>query len=400
MKSFLSITNTGITNSFSIYASGASLASTAGIREVRMNKVGANGPLRVLADGSRVLSLRVSVVSAATKPSLAIAGGAAGAYSDFRITGKLGSASIRITDNNTTVSTIGGAAISFNQLAAETGVVFTSSGDDLNSVGFGSDDFVKVEYIGGSGAAGMGGVAGVTIGGVGGADAIGTTRVAHANAANVRVNGTSVTPTGEFGTTVRYLADGYDVEIDLTTRGVGATGVHRFNTQIDQGIAGILGPGARSSDAIRYGVGNFTTANLGRGNGLNSGSIATGAAGLTAALGNKTLANDSVANIGSGGALSLASTRLNEAMGVVDRAVNQVVREQARLGTIQSNFMDAVARAEVTQGNVNAADADILGVDAAAEITNLVQAQVGVATATALSSQITTIQQTVLSMLR
>jgi flagellin-like hook-associated protein FlgL len=87
-------------------------------------------------------------------------------------------------------------------------------------------------------------------------------------------------------------------------------------------------------------------------------------------------------------------------MGVVDRAVKQVVREQARLGTIQSNFMDAVSRAEITQGNVNAADADILGVDAAAEITNLVQAQVGVSTATALSSQITTIQQTVLSMLR
>jgi flagellin-like hook-associated protein FlgL len=87
-------------------------------------------------------------------------------------------------------------------------------------------------------------------------------------------------------------------------------------------------------------------------------------------------------------------------MQVIDRAVKQVVKEQARLGTLQSNFMDAVARAEAAQGTINAADADILGVDAAAEITNLVQSQVGVSTATALTSQITGMQQTVLSMLR
>jgi flagellin-like hook-associated protein FlgL len=220
------------------------------------------------------------------------------------------------------------------------------------------------------------------------------------------INGTNVTLGGEFGTTARFLADGYDVEVDFTTNAVlgnAAADSTQVNARVDSGIAGLLGATGRSGDAVRYGIGAFTTENLGRGNGINSLTTrSTGGLGAasTTAAGNRVLGNDSVGNLSSGGPLSLKSARLTEAVQVIDRAVKQVVREQARLGTIQSNFIDSVSRAEVTQGNVNAADADILGVDAAAEITNLVQAQVGVSTATALSSQITQIQQTVLSLLR
>jgi len=401
MNGSYSIAANGSTQAFSIYASAASASSIAGIRAVRLNKIGSNGPVRALNDGSRILSITASISVVGTKGTLDLTAGAGGSYSDFRVTGKLGSATIRINSDAAAVADLGGSAVAFNQLAAETGVVLTSlagGGVSFTTVGAGSDDFIKVEFIGGSGA-------GASIGNVGGAGPVGEAQVSNARAAVALINGVSVTVGGEFGTTARYLDNGYDVEVDFSSAAVlGANfgGAGQINARVDGGIAGLLGPSARAGDAVRYGIGNFTTESLGRGNAINSLNDATGILGAatTTTAGNRVLGNDSVANLGSGGPLSLESARLTEAMQVIDRAVKQVVREQARLGTIQSNFMDSVNRAEVTQGNVNSADADILGVDAAAEITNLVQAQVGVSTATALSSQITGIQQTVLSMLR
>jgi len=409
MSGTRSIALNGTVTQFSVYTSARSFGGLNGIREVRVNKVGANGPIKTLNDGSRVLSLRVSLLSAvkATKGAMTLTGGAAGGFSEFRVTGKLGSATIRINSVATaaTLAGLGGVVSSFNQLAAETGVALVVSGavNYFTSVGAAADDFVKVEYLGGSQV--TGGANGATIGNVGGPGPVGETQISNGRAAVARINGTNVTLGGEFGTTAYYQENGFDVEIDFGSAAVlnvAATTSVQFNTRIDTGIAGLLGPNGQSGDAVRYGIGSFTTEDLGRGNGTNSMTTGRGSLGAasTTAAGNRVLGNDSVANLGSGGALSLESARLTEAMSVIDRAVKQVVKEQARLGTLQSNFMDSVARAEVTQGNVSAADADILGVDAAAEITNLVQSQVGVSTATALSSQITGIQQTVLSLLR
>jgi len=411
MTAVRSIAANGGQTLFSIDAGALSFgaANTDGIRAVRINKVGSNGPIRTLNDGSRVLSLRVSIRSAgkASRPSIAMTVGAAASFAEFRVTGKLGSATLRINSNAATLAQLGGTATAFNQLAAETGVVLTSgTGLRLTSVGGAADDFVKVELIAASTA-----VAGALFGGatgVGGLGPIGEALTQTARAGVATINGTNVTLGGEFGTTARYIENGYDVEIDFTPVAIfrnvaGAATTTRFNAKVDGGIAGLLGSTGSSGEVVRYGVGNFTTASLGRGNGINSvtrSSSGNIGAGSTTTAGNRVLANDSVANLGTGGALSLESARLTEAIQVIDRAVKQVVKEQARLGTLQSNFMDAVARAEAAQGNISTADADILGVDAAAEITNLVQSQVGVSTATALTSQITGMQQTVLSMLR
>jgi len=402
-----SIAANGGQTQFSINAGAISFggANTDGIRAVRINKVGANGPIRTLDDGSRVLSLRVSLRSTnrATRPSIRLTAGANGSFAEFRVTGKLGSATIRINSSANTVALIGGTATAFNQLAAETGVVLTSgAGPTLTTVGGGPDDFVKVELIAASTAA-----AGATFGNVGGLGPIGEAQTATARGGIATINGTTVNLGGEFGTTARLQENGYDIEIDFTPVAVfqnqqNAAITTRFNAKIDGGIGGLLGAGASSGESVRYGIGNFSTESLGRGNGINSVSrSSTGALAISALVGgNRVLGNDSVANLGSGGALSLESTRLTEALQVVDRATKQVVKEQARLGVLQANFMEAVSRAEAAQGNISTADADILGVDAAAEITNLVQSQVGVATATALSSQMTGVQQTVLSMLR
>ncbi len=379
---------TGTKTDFDVYVNGDELGQAAGLREVRVNKIGTGLQTIGADDGSRIMSFNVGIATAATRAEIAVTAAGAGEYADFRVTGQFGSAVFRVTDDAATMQS------SFNALAAETGVTF--DGTTLRTVGYGDDAFIKVEYLGGSGATAVVGNVGP-----GGTDVEGAIETAFATAATASINGTQVRLGGEFGTTARYLADGYDIEIDFTSQDV-------FDAALDQdvrvatadGVAGLLGASGRSADVVRYGIGNFSTESLGRGNGITTVTDATGAGNVDEATGSRVLANDSVGNLGSGGPLSLKSARTADAINTIDRAVAQVIKEQARLGTLQSNFIDSVARAEVAQGNVSAADADIVGVDAAAEITNLVQAQVGVSTATALSSQITSMQQNILSMLR
>jgi flagellin len=388
MKGFADIDAATLTKTdFDVYANGDELGAATGLREVRINKVGTGLPSGAADDGSRILSFQVGIATVATRAELAVALAGAGEYADFRVTGQFGSAVFRVSDDADAMQT------SFNALAAETGVTF--DGTDLRTVGFGDDAFIKVEFLGGTDGTAA------DVGGVGGGGVEGQIVTSFATAATANVNGQLVRLGGEFGTTARYLADGYDIEIDFTSQDVFAAGdTAEVRAALNDGVAGLLGASGRSSDVVRYGIGDFTTASLGRANGVTTVTDASGAGTVDETTGSRVLANDSIGNVGSGGPLSLKSARLSDALNTIDRAIGQVVKEQARLGSIQSNFMDAVGRAEVTQGNISAADADIVGVDAAAEITNLVQSQVGVSTATALSSQITAMQQNILSLLR
>jgi flagellin-like hook-associated protein FlgL len=119
-----------------------------------------------------------------------------------------------------------------------------------------------------------------------------------------------------------------------------------------------------------------------------------------ATTGGKLIDQASVADLKSGGTLSLNSGRLSDALRTIDSAIEQVIGEQTRLGTVQGNFIDAINRAEVQVGNLSSADADIIGVDAATEITNLVQSQLGVSTASSVLSQANAIQANIFSLLR
>ena len=87
-------------------------------------------------------------------------------------------------------------------------------------------------------------------------------------------------------------------------------------------------------------------------------------------------------------------------MKTIDNAIEQIIEEQTRLGTLQGNFIDSVHRSEVLMGNLTAADADIIGVDAATEITNLVQAQLSASSASGILAQANQLQSTIFSLLR
>lgn len=413
IKAYSSIAANGSKTGFSIYQFGASLTSTNAVKSVTVNKVGIGGPTFTDNTGRSILSFRASLLTAATRPAFSLSAGANGSFAEFRVTGKLGTSTIRILSNSINLdATLEGTAAAFNKLALETGVVVVSdaNGAQLTTVGYGSDEFIKVELLNFGVAVAGDAVAGFGNGAnqVGGAvPANGETIVEHGLAATARINGQDIMLTGPTGTTARYLANGFDLSVDFTTSAVeGGAIVPPGQIHIDttEGVVGLLGASGDSRDAVQYGFGNFTSENLGRGNAQYAATqVADGTPTDQAnalRYGNAVINGSSIADIGSGGMLSLRTGNFGESMRTIDRAVDQVIREQTRLGVLQSNFVDAIQRSEVQLGNLSAADADIIGVDAATEITNLVQAQLGVSTATSLIAQANNLQSTIFSLLR
>ncbi len=481
IRGYNTIAANGQKTDFPLYANGESLTNTNGVTAVRVNKVGLGGPTFNDNDGRSILSFQASIITRASKPvfafttaaanpDIALAGlqagitaldgggaadparvaalqaaaaatynqfSAANTFSEFRVTGKLGTATLRIAGETVSINDIIQPASAFNKLAQETGVVLASdatNGIYLTTAGAGDDDFIKVELLNFSGA----GVQTANIvtaedltqppglqqttttvtftiepprfGNVGGIESwVGDTQTSYGTAAVARINGHNVELGGMSGTTARYLKNGFDVEVDFSMRDLtdtAATNTITSTVHVDvtEGVIGILGASGASRDVVHYGFGNFTTEALGRGNAQYSITTVSGGTLVDPAnplsYGQEIIGARSVADLGSGGSISLISGNLGEAMRTIDRATGQVIREQTRLGVLQSNFVDAIQRAEVLMGNLGSADADIIGVDAATEIANLVQAQLGVSTATSLMAQANNLQSTVYSLLR
>ena len=404
IKSVLSINVAGVVTNFAFDANGESLTNTAAIQGVKVNKLGAGLPTKTLTDGRTVLSLTVSVASTnkATKGAMVFTAGAAAGFAEFRVTGKLGSATIRIDSTAASLGHMTAVATAFNSQASETGVALSSDGAGLKltAVGFGDDDFVKVELLSASAANTA------AFGGVSSAEAVGTSETKISKAAIATINGVDVRMGGEFGKTARYTAFGYDLEIDFGTGGLAnaqAAITTKVNIVLDQGISGVVGTSGVTTEVVQYGFGNFTTASLGRaGNGLwamTEGS--SGDAGSnTKALGNLILANASVAELAAGGRNDINSGNVVDAVQSINRAIDQVIAEQSKLGTLLSTFNNAVGRAQQVVGNLTSADADVIGVDAAQEISTLIQGQMGVQSASAVLSQSNAIQASIFNMLR
>ncbi len=393
IKAYQSISTAGVITEFAGVSGGASLGGASGIIGVRVNKMGAATTTKTLTDGRTVLSLNASITTSGQRAGVAYAVGGAAAtdVTVFRVTGKLGSAILTIA--STGMSTAESSA--FNAFAAQTGVVLNRNNAttaQLQSVGFTNEDFVKVEVISATNATTS----------FGGAAAVGAVASASGTTGTASFNGQAVVLSGDNGLTARYQENGFDIEIDFgasTVGGVNATTQRTLNLDLSQGITGLVG--ASSGDTVTYGFGTFTSATLGQGSRIYSVSESTGV--FTVARnteGNKILNGSAVGDITSDGALSLSSGSTQEALTTVDAAISQIVKEQTRLGLVQSTFISAITNAEVSIGNLSSADADIIGVDAASEITNLIQAQLGVSTSSSVLSQANAIQANIFSLLR
>ncbi|MCK6439882.1 MAG: hypothetical protein L6Q71_06740, partial [Planctomycetes bacterium] len=370
IKAVRSIAANGTITAFCVNT-GFSYGQTSGIQRVRVNKLGTGGPVRVLTDGTQVLSLNVSIHSAHKNrrafASITAVGANSAAFIELRVSGRLGSATIRLNSSSGNLTNLAGAASTFNKLAAETGVVLTSQGTTATmgfmAVGFGENEFVKVELLNGAGAWAVAGVVAT--------EAAGTSTTRYSVGNDILVNGERLNLGGEFGTTARYLKNGFDIEFDININSLTDTTTinsGRINLIAGQGITGLLGSSGSAGEVLKYGFGNFTTENLGRGAALNTVTTACVASTmftmLNTSLGNQVIGDKSIADLGTGGRLDLGSGDFLGALKTIDRAIGQVIGEQSRLGSIQGNFIQAINRAETGIGNLQSADSDIVGVDA------------------------------------
>jgi|GEM_PF-2488806 len=398
-------------------AGAGRLAANSGVFAVKVNKLGVGGAgnTRTLEDGRKVLSFNVSIASTdkAQRANLLLAGGTSGVFTEFRVTGKYGSTTLRVDgtapSNVATSSNFDSVIREFNLKAAETGVVLVQesggSGIQLQATGFGDDFFVKVEVIDGSanGATFTDGTTAV------GGDQIGASTAEQGVAATASFNGTRVRLGGEFGTTAYLQDNGYDIHVDFGTASLALSGAAAtatsgtINVDLSTGVKGVLGIGGRQGEVVHYGYNVFNSGTLGKGNppieAVTDSDGGLGYGGGTI-VGNQYLGVYAVADLYSGSALSIESGRVTDSINTVDRAIDQIIQEQTRLGIIQGSFFNTVSQAETTISNLASSDADIIGVDAATEITNLIQAQLGVSTSSSVLSQANAIQANIFSLLR
>ncbi|NUQ35099.1 MAG: hypothetical protein HUU29_09185 [Planctomycetaceae bacterium] len=398
---------------------GQSIAQAPGVQEVRVNRLGAGGPVRLLDDGRRVLSLNVSVIAnqRPRRAFLSLSPGTAGSFAEFRVTGRLGSTTLRLVSTEATaadVFTFTFNPAAFNEQSQDTGVVFSGDAPTTNlglvPLGFRGDEFIKVELLAFDHAGGT--AARFSNFGAPSTHALGATAAAFNRTGFAYVNGALVELSGEYGNTVHYKDNGFDIEIDVSTFNLdnpaAASTSDQINILLDQGNAGLLDSGSNESSTVTYGIRDVSANALGRSPKHSSVTVARGGrpshvyipGAAFSHYGNKQLGVDAVADLASGGKLDLDSGRLKDALRVIDRAVSQTVAERARLGNYQTMFMEAVSRAETKLGNLASADADIIGVDAASEIANLVQAQAGIGVTTSMMSTMTAIQGTIFGLLR
>lgn len=417
-----------------LYMNRGNNLSSAGsaIVDVRVNRIGSGMATRNTAIGD-VLSLNVVRLSGgggnpgSIKMSVADAFAASESIT-IRVTGNRGSTTLTIAGSITG----GGGAVSkqrnliqsFNALANDTGVVMThlSSGGTagqesefvFQSLDPNAEGFVKIEILGSNNVdtndvvferltktASPTGVDATQ------ASATGSVLIDEGKTGTVLVNGTEVEVGGMNGTTATYRQSGFDIDIDLGMQlamgaSVGSAGVSaQVNIIIGDAQAGILGPSASQTDLVQYGFRDISSSSLGSG-GARLAAVTHSDAVYQAAVfsGDSRLGVDSLSDLATGSSLDLSSGKFTDAARVIENSIGQVLGEQARLGTLQGQFTNAINSSQSSISTLATADADITSIDAASEVTNFTQAQLGLNLATSILRGSSIAQQTVLSLLQ
>lgn len=387
MRGYAQIANDGTITRFDTFVPEQAAANTAsGVIGVRVNRLGAGGNTRRLEDGRTVLSLNVSMVTAADRGRLEMQGGGADEFSIYRVTGRHGTATITFNGAAPTFATAPEQIQSLNEQLRGTGIAIAPQGTGgggnphIAAIGWGHQDFVKVELVDAS-------ADGVRFAGLGAAGQmdqhIGATAIDHSVAGRVSIDGKIYSLGGDFGTTINFQEDGNDIEVDLHVYGLrnvaGAT-LHTVNIDLDAGISGLGSSGGTHNQVIRFGFGDVSTDQLGRGVILpNIPALSSIPNSITRTdfyeTGGEVLGVTALSDLGSGGPSDIQSNLFERAIETLDRATDTVITEQLRLGTLQKFFGDSLQRSEHAYTSLASHNADLINVDAAVEITNLIQAQ-------------------------
>jgi flagellin len=295
----------------------------------------------------------VGVTQSAQTATLGYTGGAlaAGNAVTLEVAGNAGTQQISVAGG----ATVANVAAAVNGVSAATGVSASLSGGNLrlDSVGFGSKQFVSLKTISGT--------------------FVPTTGTANGRDAKVNVNGAAA------------QADGLKVSFRSANLDLSFTLGSSINTSTGNSSFYITGGGARF--ALGSKVTETDKASIGISS-VSTGSLGDAAAGFLSTL-------------QSGQSNALNSTNLVSAQKIVDSAINQVSTLRGRLGAFQKFTIGSTINAlNVAYENASAAESAIADTDFASETAKLTRSQILSQAATTVLSQANSAPQAALSLLR
>jgi flagellin len=234
-----------------------------------------------------------------------------------------------------------------------------ASGMIFRSNDYGSDAFVSVRTLPGSGSLHLENAAGEPTDRDVGQDAAGT------------INGAQSTGDG-----LSLMLNTAALDLSLTLDGDFGTGTTRFYIT-GGGSLFQIGPEINTNQQVNLGVQSVAASRLGN--------------GLVGYL----------SQVVTGGEYSLVAGKAQEASAIVDEAVRQVSVLRGRLGSFERNTLRTnIARLETTMENLTSSESAIRDADFAAETSRLARAQLLVAAGTSVLTMANTAPQTALTLLQ
>lgn len=193
-------------------------------------------------------------------------------------------------------------------------------------------------------------------------------------------------------------------EIDRTIGSAKFNGVSTFSSG-NATLEFQIGAGTDASDRI-----TVSSAQLGGGTAATAGAAITSlGGGVTATELKDLMATLTTTNttggtagvgIAIGGTSAIAVTDIDDAIKVIDGALNQINDKRAEFGAIQNRFDAVVSNLQVGVENESAARGRIMDADFASETANLSRSQILQQAGTAMIAQANQLPQSVLSLLR
>jgi flagellin len=192
-------------------------------------------------------------------------------------------------------------------------------------------------------------------------------------------------------------------EIDRTIKNSKFNGGSLFSSA-DTTLTFQVGAGTDDSDKI-----TVSSAALGGGMAASASSVVTAVADgvtdaelktLMATLTTTNTGNSTANGISIGGTSAVVGTDIDNAIKVIDAALNQVNDKRAQFGAVQNRFEAVISNLQVSVENESAARGRIMDADFASETANLSRAQILQQAGTAMLTQANQLPQQVLQLLQ
>lgn len=180
---------------------------------------------------------------------------------------------------------------------------------------------------------------------------------------------------------------------------------HTVNIDLSTAFTGLASAGGLRNEAIRFDFTDISTDKLGRSSLIQP--VATTDAGAANngrvrsvfyETGGQVLGITAISDLGSGGPSDVFANKFEVAVQTIDRAVDFVIEEERRLAVLQNFFSNALIRTERQISELASDTADIINVDAAKEITELIAAQAHISTVVTVLGQTNAITSSIYSL--